>query len=268
MTDEALASVLDGLGEVASGFTLAKLLTAALLLVAGVVLLRLVLWLADRTMRLLDFEKGLRRFLRTMLKVLLWCLVLMVAGSALGFDPSSLVTLVGVFALAFSLAVQGSLSNLAGGVTLMATKPFVVGDFIEISGTVGLVKEVGLVHTVLDTADNKVVFVPNSQVSSSKVVNYSRNAERRLDLSFRASAEEDPQRVRSVILAAVDQVADVLKEPPPYVGVGNFSEKGTEYILRVWVNNQSYRTVTFDLQEAVRAAFVEQEVKLAVQMVL
>ena len=255
--------IMDSIDQLADKLSPAVLLRAVLTLVIGAVAVRFLIWLLDKGMKTFGIEKGFRTFFHSVAKFALWCLVLILAAGTLGFDPSSLVTLLGVLGLAISLAVQGSLSNIAGGFTIMATKPFVVGDFIEITGTVGLVREIGLIHTMMDTTDSKVVFLPNSQVASAKIINYSRHKQRRIELSFKAAAEADPVAVRAAILKGVANVPDVLREPEPFAGVASFGEKSTEFALRVWVDNHHYRTVTHDLQEAVRAAFVEEGIKLA-----
>ena len=167
---------------------LKTILFALLLLVVCLVVKAILLKLLDRALdRLTQVEKSLHTFIRSMANILLWFVTLMVVADALGINASSLLALVGVLGLAVSLSVKDSLSNLAGGLTILGTRPFKVGDYVEIGSNSGTIQEIGLVYTSLTTVDNRRILVPNSVVVDAEVTNYTAEPLRRVDLKVTAS---------------------------------------------------------------------------------
>ena len=178
----------------------------------------------------------------------------MIVCQSLGINLTVLVALVSIIGLALSLSVQDSLANLAGGITILATQPFKVGDFIEIGGTTGTVQEIGMVHTKLNTLDNRRVILPNSAVIGSEVQNYSTLPQRRVDLAVSAPFNVPIQKVNETIEAVMNAHPKILKDPAPFVRAEKFGEKGMDYTVRAWCQNADYWDVYFDLTEQIKAA--------------
>lgn len=232
--------------------------TAAMLvclLVICVVVIRVVVTLVDRTMARAKMDRGVRTFLRSGLRVILWLVAICVLLGCLGVPMASLVALLSVLGLAISLAIQGTLSNLAGGIMLLSAHPFSAGDFVEAGGLSGTVREVGLIYTKLDTADNKVVYIPNGDISAKTITNYSANDIRRVELKFTASYDDPPEKVKECIARVVGEHSLTLPTPEPMIRVSGYGNSSIEYLVRVWCATGDYWTVYFDVMEQVKAAF-------------
>ena len=234
----------------------AKILPAIITFVISYFVLKLVVKLVSNLLDRTPMEKTIVRFIRSSLRIVMWVLISIITASALGIDTTSMVALISVASLAISLAVQGALSNLAGGVTLLSTHPFRVGDFVEIGGVSGTVQEIGMTYTTLTTADQKEIFVPNSEVSSSKIINYNAVGQRRLDLTFTASYDDSTEDVKTALRKAA-LLPQVLTDPEPFVSVSNYGDSAIEYLVRVWTLPQDYWDVYYTIIENVRVCFDE-----------
>lgn len=225
------------------------------LLVASVVAIRIIVSLADRAMGRAKLDQGVRTFLRSGLKVILWLVAICALLGCLGVPMTSLVALLSVLGLAVSLAIQGTLSNLAGGIMLLSAHPFSAGDFVDAGGVSGTVREVGLVYTKLDTVDNKVVYIPNGEISGRTITNYSGNETRQVELKFTTSYDDDPEQVKRCIAQVVGEHPLTLATPAPLIRVSGYGSSSVEYLVRAWCATGDYWTVYFDLMEQVKAAF-------------
>ena len=165
------------------------------------------------------------------------------------------IRLFSLLGLALSLSVQNCLSNAMSGIIILLTRPFEDGDFIEAGNVSGTVRDIGLIYTQLCTIDNKDIYVPNSDLSASKIVNYNREPQRRVDLTFGADYTCRPEQVKAALHNAVSLVAGILPEPAPFVRVSGYGESNIDYVVRVWCKTADYWTVYYDLMEAVGAAF-------------
>ncbi len=250
-TQEAL-QILDGFFQ---NLSLQTVLTIVLLLAACLAVMKVVLKLLDRTFQRLELEQGLRTFLHAALRVVLWLVTLCIVLGYIGVPMTSLVALVGVIGLAVSLAIQGTLSNLAGGIQVLVSKPFKAGDYVEAGGVSGTVQEVGLAYTKLATADNKVISVPNGEISGEKIINYTTAEKRRVDLTFNASYDDPPQRVIETIRQVVGAHPRALFSPEPFIRVNAYRDSSVEYVVRVWCVTEDYWPLYHDLLEQVKAAF-------------
>ena len=218
--------------------------------------LRTEMVLGDRALdRLTQVEKSLHTFIRSMANILLWFVTLMVVADALGINASSLLALVGVLGLAVSLSVKDSLSNLAGGLTILGTRPFKVGDYVEIGSNSGTIQEIGLVYTSLTTVDNRRILVPNSVVVDAEVTNYTAEPLRRVDLKVTASYDAPVERVKQTIQEVVNAHDLVLSDPPPFARLSEYGDSALEYVVRAWCANADYWTVYHDLLEQIKVAF-------------
>ena len=201
---------------------------------------------ADKTvMRTLAYALGL-----TLRVVVLVCLV-----GYLGIDTSGITALIASLGVCVGLAVNGALSNLAGGVLILLTRPFRVDDFIEAQGISGTVADIHITSTKIVTVDNKVVYVPNGSLANGNIINYSEKDTRRVDLDFSVSYSADSDKVKAIITEILEKHELVLKDPAPFVRV---SAHGTSAMIiksRAWVKNADYWAVYFDVTEAVKAEF-------------
>lgn len=225
------------------------------MLVTCVVAIRILVGVADRALARTKMDPGIRTFLRSGLKVILWMVALCALLGYLGVPMTSMVALLSVLGLAVSLAVQGMLSNLAGGIMLLTAHPFSAGDFVEAGGTSGTVMEVGLVYTKLTTPDNKVIHIPNGDISGKTIVNYSANDKRRVELKFSVSYDAKPGTVKDCITRTVGEHPLTLPTPEPFIRVSGYGSSSVEYTLRCWCATGDYWDVYFDLLEQVKSAF-------------
>lgn len=233
----------------------------------------LICWIAIKVVmsivgKLLDKSKKLdgtlKGFVMTACRIALWAIVIITIAGRLGINTASLVAALSVVGLALSLAVQNIAANVFSGLTLLMTRPFGEGDFVDIGGNLGTVKSVGLFYTVIDTVDNRVVSIPNGDVTSAAIVNYSREPMRRVDWAFNVSYENPTEAVKAAIMEAINEDSRICSEPEaPFVVLGAYKESTVEYIVRVWCHNDDYWDVYFGLNERVRESFARNGVKLS-----
>lgn len=197
----------------------------------------------------------LQGFLKTGLRVILYFVAGLVILSSLGVDVTSLIALLSVAGLAVSLALQNTLSNLAGGIQLLVTKPFVAGNYVEAGANSGTVHEVGLAYTTLVTPDNKVIYVPNSDIAAARIINYNGREDRRVEIKVTASYDAPIQTVKDTISKLIAADSRIHGEPEPFVRVSNYGNSSIEYTVRVWCAAGDYWEVYFDLMDNMKPAF-------------
>lgn len=182
----------------------------------------------------------------------------------LGIDTSGITALVTSLGVCAGLAVNGALSNLAGGVIILFTRPFKVDDYIEVEGTdvAGTVEDIQIVCTKLRTPDNKVIYVPNGSLSNSNIINYSEKETRRVDFTFSISYDSDFEKARALLLEICSSHELVLDDPAPVVRMSDHGQSSISITTRVWVNSADYWTVKFDILELVKASFDENEISI------
>ena len=251
------------------GEALKTILFALLLLVICLVIKAILLKLLDRGLnRFSQVEKSLHTFIRSMANILLWFITLMVVADSLGINASSLLALVSILGLAVSLSVKDSLSNLAGGLTILGTKPFKVGDYVEIGETGGTVQEIGLVYTKLTTIDNRRILMPNSLVVDAQVTNYTTEPLRRVDLTVSASYDAPVEKVKQTIQGVLKDHDKILLDPPPFARLSGYGDSAMEYTIRVWCENGDYWTVYHDLLEEIKTAFDREHISIHLEVKL
>lgn len=238
-----------------AGLSLQKIITAVLVLLVCLIVVRIFMRLVDKALDKPNLEHNHKRFMRVAVKALLYVLTALTVASTLGIPITSLVAVLSVLGLAVSLAAQNSLANLAGGIMLIATHPFKSGDFIEAGGISGAVVEVGLAYTRIKTADNKLIFVPNSSISNDKITNYTAESIRRVDIEVGASYDNSIQQVRQALQAALDSQTTLLADPAPFINVSSYEDSCIKYALRCWVHTEDYWDTYFALLEEVKHSF-------------
>ena len=195
-----------------------------LLLILCLVVKRIIMGLVDRALARSKIEPSFHKFIHSAAKILLWFIILTVVAESLGINATSLLALVSIAGLAISLSVQDTLANLAGGLSILATHPFKVGDYVVIGSAQGYVREIGMVHTKLTTFDRQVIILPNSVVSDAEVDNHSTESVRRGQRVITASYEDPVDKVKAVLLAEFSAHPAVLADPAPYVRVSDFGD--------------------------------------------
>ena len=243
-------------------FSLSSLITAALILLIGAGIVKLLMKVFNRIITRPSIPKTLHGFLYTGIKVALYVLLVLVAMDSLGIPITTLVAIVSVAGVAVSLALQDSFSNIASGFFLLVNKPFEVGDFVEADGVSGTVTDIGFSYTRLTTGDNKYIFIPNKQIFANKIINYTYQETRRVDIVITASYDAPTAAVKKALTEAYESVPGILENPAPFIGLKNFGASSIEYNLRVWVNADDYWRVFFALNENIREAFAANGVEM------
>lgn len=232
-----------------------KLLVAFIALIIGIILIRLLMSFMRKTFTRSRLDPALHKFMLSMLRVALYIILGITVVGLLGVPITSLITLLGVFGLAVSLAVKDSLSNLAGGISVLFTKPFSLGDYVSIGGNEGTIKEIRLNYTILKTYDNKQIHIPNGDVAKAQIVNFTGAPTRRLDLEFSIGYEDDMDQAKEVISNIVSKHPLALKDPEPVVRVIRHGDSAIVIGCRVWVNTPDYWNLNYDLLEEVKRQF-------------
>lgn len=242
--------------------TLDSVLVALFTLLLCLVAIKLVMSIFRKLLTRSSIDESVRRYTLGAIRVVLWIITILIVADSLGIPVTSLVALLSVFSLAVSLAVQNVLSNIAGGIVLMLNKPFKEGDFVETSSGIGTVHDITLNYTYLETPDGQRVVVPNSTLSSDRIINYTALGRRRVVVKVTASYDAPTATVRQACLLAVARTALVLEDPAPEVLLTNYGESSIEYTVRVWCLSADYGTVLFPLTENLRDAFDEHGVEM------
>ncbi len=239
-----------------------KLLWAIVLLIVGRILIKLVM----KWMRSGKFGKKLdetvAHFLINAVNVVLNVVLFVSVIAILGVPMASVITVIASAGVAIGLALQGSLSNLAGGIMILIFRPFRVGHFIEAGGFSGTVKDIDLFYTVLNTPDNKVVTIPNGTVMGEEIINYSVNDTRRVDLVFNVAYGTDVDKVKAILLEEGTRHELVLPDPAAFCRMTKQNESSIDFTLRLWVNSGDYWQVNFDVMEAVHKRFAAEGIEI------
>ncbi len=254
-------SITSLLSEFAASFGV-KLLGAILIFIVG---LKLTSWISKwirNSEKLLKLDTSLRSFMASFIRIVLYIVLIITVAMLLGVPATSFITILASCGVAIGLALQGSLSNFAGGLMILFFKPFKVGDFIEASGEMGTVVEISVVYTELLTVDNKRITMPNGTLTNSVIKNYSSEALRRVDLNFSVAYDSSDSEVKRLITDVIEAHPLALKDPEPFVRSSAHADSAVVYTARIWCKNEDYWTVYFDVLENVKAAFDRNNVQI------
>ena len=244
-----------------------KIVAALLILVIGLWLVKLIVKLVKKGKKFQKLAPEVQTFTASAIKVLGYVLVILMAVATVGVPTASILAVLGSCGLAVGLAMQGSLSNLAGGIMLLIFRPFHVGDFISDGAHDGTVKEITLFYTTIATPDNLQVTLPNGALANSAIKNLNANKTRRLDIDLTLSPAADKEKVCELLLDCAKKNELVLDDPAPEALV-TVTEGGLpSFKLRTWFKSGDYWTVYFGLNEAVQKALTENALPLAHQQV-
>ena len=236
-----------------------KILLAVIVLIAGIQIIKLLRRIVRKSMQRANADTGVVQFVDSFLKAVLYILLFFMIASGFGLNTASIVALLGSAGVAIGLAVQGSLSNFAGGVLILLLKPFKVDDYIIISGNAneGTVMEIQLFYTKLVTVDNHVVIIPNGELTTSNIINMSTLSERRINISVSIAYDADIRTAKEVIQSVLEQDAAVLKDKEHFVFVDELADSGVNLKVRCWSRNEDYWETKWRLTENVKYALDE-----------
>lgn len=235
---------------------LPRLISAALTLVIGYIIIKVVQSLVKKWMEK-HVHISFHVFIQSCTKIFLWIFLLLCVAGALGIDTSSFVTTLGAAGLAIGLALQNSLSNLASGLMILATKNFQVGDFIEVEGVSGTVQRIDLMFTCIDTSDNKQITIPNATLTGDVIINYSKNDTRRVDLTYSISYDSSIEQAKAILADLCAKNPLALKDPAPTIAVSAHGDSAVMIGVKIWCKREDYWDVTFAMNEQVKLAFDE-----------
>jgi small conductance mechanosensitive channel len=213
-------------------------------------------------MRRANMDETLANFLGTVMYGLALAVVIIAALGQLGVETTSAVAILGGAALAVGLALQGQLSSFAAGVILILFRPFKRGDFVNIGGTMGVVEEIKIVHTVLKTLDNQIVYVPNSNITTNTITNFSALQTRRIDLTVGIGYGSDLREAKAVLQQLIDAESRKLPEPAPTIQVKELADNSVNFAVRFWVNSSDWWTTLCDTTERIKLAFDEHGIEI------
>lgn len=269
--EETVSEVVDNPGLIREWFDNAapkalsfavQLVITILILLVGIKLINLVVKLIMKSFERSNMEKGVSTFLGSLIRYILYFILIMILLSGFGVTTGSVVAVLGSAGLTVGLALQGSLANFAGGVLILLLKPFVVGDYIIASGEEGTVIAITIFYTKLVTADNKAVVIPNGTLSNSNITNVSHMETRRVDIQVGVDYSSDLSKVKEVLLQVVQSDEAVLKDQPVNIFVAALADSSVNMGVRVWVCNADYWTAKWRLTENIKNAFDENGIEI------
>lgn len=232
-----------------------RIIGAILIFVIGRVLISFIKKLLARVLESRKIDLGVQTFVKSMTNILLTILLAVAVVGKLGVDTTSFAALLASAGVAVGMALSGNLSNFAGGLIVLLLRPYKVGDWIESQGVSGAVRSIQIFHTVLTTADNKVIYIPNGALSSGTVINYSREETRRVDWTVGVEYGENMEKVEEVVQKILTADSRILKDPAPFIALGALDASSVNVTIRVWVKNADYWGVFFDTQKKIYATF-------------
>lgn len=246
---------------------LPNLLAAAIILVIAFVVTKLtegpIAAMLKRSK--IDIDEVAIKYVNRVVKILIWFIAVIMIMDKLGIPVGSLLTMLAAIGAAVALAIKDNLSNLASGVVLLFTKPFKAGDYIEVDGASGSIKEIEIMHTYLDTPGHTLVAIPNTKMMTATIVNYSTYETRRQDLLFSIGYGDDLLRAKAVLQELATAHPMILKDPAPCVMVNEQGDSAVVLLLRIWCQNSDYWDLRFDLLEKVKLAFDQHGITIPYQ---
>lgn len=231
-----------------------KVLIALITLIIGRWLIKKIVNIFSKMLETKVIDPSLRGFLSTLLSGLLNVLLFVSIASSIGIATTSFVAIIGAAGLAVGLALQGTLSNFAGGVLILLFKPYSTGHLIEAQGHLGVVKEIQIFVTILLTPENKTVIIPNGAISNGNITNYTKEGLIRVDLNFGISYDSNIKEARTALMSVMESHDKVLKDPAPFVGVSELADSAVNLAVRPYTNPEHYWDVYFDIMEAGKEA--------------
>lgn len=235
-----------------------SILLAIVIFVVGRYVIKLINKLIANMLERRRVEPTIQSFLKSFTNILLTILLVITVISALGVNTTSFAALLASAGVAIGMALSGNLQNLAGGIILLLFKPYKVGDFIDAQGISGIVQEIQIFHTIIQTVDNKQIYIPNGALSSGSVTNYSVKELRRVDWTVSVEYGTDADKVQTTLMKLIEADSRILKDPAPFIALKELAASSVDFTVRVWVKGTDYWGVFFDMNKQVYEEFNRQ----------
>lgn len=226
-------------------------------LIIGFWIIKRIVKLLDKVFDKTDYDPSLEKFISKVTSISLKVLLVVLVATLVGIPTTSFVAIIGAAGLAVGLALQGSLSNFAGGVLILILKPFKVGDFIVGANHSGTVTDISIFYTYMDSVKNQAIIIPNSLLSNDSIVNYSKNPTRRLDLIFGIDYNDDIEKAKDIVRNILDSEKRVLKEPEYLIAIDTLEVTKVNLLVRLWTSIDDYWDMNFYLLEKIKKSFEE-----------
>ena len=249
-----MEQLLDKLIEWGATFGI-KIIAAVAILIIGRMVAKILQKLIVKVMDKRKVDKTISTFASSMVFSALYIFVILAALSQVGIQTTSFMAIIGAAGLAIGLALQGSLSNFASGFLIILFRPFKMGDYVEAGGVSGSISKISIFTTDINTIDNKKIIVPNAQIMNGTITNYTAEKTRRVDLTFGVGYEADISKVKDILNKIIKEHKLILKDPEPFVRLGNLGDSSIDFTVRVWSKTEDYWTVHFDLIESAKEEF-------------
>lgn len=244
-----------------------KIVMALLVLLIGHKLIKVLKKWILTSHKLNKVDVGVRSFLSSFAKIALYIVLFITVAMILGIPTTSFITALASCGVAIGLAMQGSLSNFAGGIMILIFKPFKVGDYIKTADASGTVEEITVVYTILKTVDNKMITIPNGTITNAVIENYSAHSTRRVDIDFNVEYNCDVDKVKAVLMDIMKSNPMIFSDPEPFARVSAGNDNNLTYTVRAWCKTEDYWDVNYDLREKVKKEFEAQGIDIPVPKV-
>ena len=239
-----------------------KILISLIILIIGNKIINLIVKGLKKEHKMSKIDKSVKSFLVSFVNIGLKVILFVTILGIIGVPMTSIITVIGSAGVAIGLALQGGLSNLAGGIMLLIFKPFKVGDFIEADGKSGTVKSITLFYTTIQTIENVVVQIPNGGLSNTSIINYSAMDKRQVNETISVSYNSDIEKVKKVITKTIMDLDNSLKEEPILVRLKKHNSSSIDFVVRFWINNDVYWDTYFDFMEKVKVALNKNKIEI------
>ncbi|VFB13074.1 MscS Mechanosensitive ion channel [Bacteroides heparinolyticus] len=232
-----------------------RIISAAIIYFIGRILISLIKKFIAKVLVKRNIDAGIQSFVRSLVNILLTVLLVVAVIGKLGIETTSFAALLASAGVAIGMALSGNLQNFAGGLVILLLRPYKVGDWIESQGVSGTVREIQIFHTILTTADNKVIYIPNGALSSGTVINYSKEDTRRVDWVIGVEYGEDYNKVEETVRRIIAADKRILNTPEPFLALHALADSSVNVVIRVWVKSQDYWGVYFDMNRIIYSEF-------------
>ena len=254
---EQVTNIVDWIKETGLEYGL-KLVGAIVALLIGLWVIGTLTRFMARMMKKRDMDPSLTSFFRSLVNILLKAALVISIAGMVGIEMTSFIAILGAAGLALGLALSGTLQNFAGGVMILIFKPFNVGDVVEAQGYTGKIKEIQIFNTIMLTPDNKTIIIPNGGLATGSMTNYSKEPQRRVDMTFGIGYGDDAAKAREVLMNLIAADDRILKDPEPFVALSELADSSVNFVVRVWVESANYWGVYFDMHEKVYNTFAKE----------
>ena len=238
-----------------------NIVLAIVISVVGYYVIKYLMKLLDKVKGFEKLDPTVTRFVKSFIKWLLYIMLIIGVIGILGVPMAQVIAVLASAGVAIGLALQGALSNLAGGILLMIVRPFNVGDYVDAAGASGVVQSINLFYTEILTVDNKRITVPNGNLMNANVVDYTAEPLRRVDLEFSCAKSEKPSEIQQCILDAVAGSELALKDPAPFARISGGTNEAMTFTVRVWCKTEDYWDLYFELNQSIVEAFAAKGVQ-------